>query len=523
MEVVRLLVILLLSRCTGLSESLQLYTTPPNPADNPDYGRYAVKHPTPATFDNTTKFATLRSFQIDQNSTVVSYSTDLKSYCLDPDTGLGTVVWPMYPLLFTVNFEAVIDSIAKDGLYVTDVWAFVPGSGPGNGSAWRENIWQQFYPPRDALSYLEEKLGEKWLGMDIGEQDGRYIGSYSVEMTPQSQDRMYQFLNFRDHFKGMEDILGPKLVALNSLTFPHYMIKSGLYTLVGAEAAQALPNSQVFYAFIRGAGKQYGVLWFGNVSVYNRFGYKTYPGQGTSTGRETQASKPMKHGGHVEKSPRGIETFKCQGQGMGGPTCGTSLNLMKRLMYAHIMYGSSYVSFENSWFVGGTSALSPIGKIQHAAKEFIDSKGSLGVHIATAALYLDYFSGFCPPRHLYSGDLYRVWGNLPYSEGDYLGDGVLRLVYPQYQDSSYFHNETGFSSPTPYGDTLDVILSDSPVWNMMEYDTIIVASNLTGGSEVKDNLKSFVYGGGKLVVTAANVAKLATRHQFLVVGLFIDI
>jgi len=178
-------------------------------------------------------------------------------------------------------------------------------------------------------------------------------------------------------------------------------------------------------------------------------------------------------------------------------------------MYAHIMYGSSYVSFENSWFVGGTFALSPIGKIQHAAKEFIDSKGSLGVHIATAALYLDYFSGFCPPRHLYSGDLYRVWGNLPYSEGDYLGDGVLRLVYPQYQDSSYFHNETGFSSPTPYGDTLDVILSDSPVWNMMEYDTIIVASNLTGGSEVKDNLESFVYGGGKLVITAANVAKLA--------------
>ena len=85
---------------------------------------------------------------------------------------------------------------------MTDIWGFVPGSGPGNGSAWRENIWQQFYPPRDALSYLEEKLGEKWLGMDIGEQDGRYIGSYSVEMMPQGQDRKYQFLNFRDHFKG---------------------------------------------------------------------------------------------------------------------------------------------------------------------------------------------------------------------------------------------------------------------------------------------------------------------------------
>lgn len=120
---------------------------------------------------------------------VVNYPVDLESYCLNPSTSLGTVVWPSYPLLFTANFEAVVDAIAKDGLYVTDIWAFVPGSGPGNGSDWRENIWQQFYPPLNALNYLEEKLGEKWLGMDIGEQDGRYIGSYSDEMIPQNLDR----------------------------------------------------------------------------------------------------------------------------------------------------------------------------------------------------------------------------------------------------------------------------------------------------------------------------------------------
>ena len=529
MSAVRLLLGVLLCHCIRLSGSLRLYTTHPDPADHPDYSRYAVRHPTPATFDNSTKFATLRSFQIDNTSVVVNYSVDLESYCLNPSTSLGTIVWPSYPLLFTANFEAVVDAIARDGLYVTDIWAFVPGSGPGDGSDWKENMWQQFYPPLNALNYLEEKLGEKWLGMDIGEQDGRYIGSYSDEMIPQNQDRKYQFLNFRDHFKGMEDILGPKLVALNSLTFPHYMIKYGLYTMVGAEAAQALPNSQVFYAFIRGAGKQYGVLWFGNVSVYNRFGYKTYPGQGTSTRAKTQTQtpKPAIHGHDAEtgisksytsqdKGMNNVEggisrNYTCQDQSMGGPSCGTSLNLMKRLMYAQMMYGSGYVSFENGWFVGETTTLSPIGMIQHAAKAFIKSEHSLGVHIATTALYFDFFSGFCPPRHLYTDNLYRVWGNLPYSEGDYFGDGVLHLVYPQYQDSSYFHNETGFSSPTPYGDTLDILLSDTPLWNLMEYNTIIVASNLTGGYEAKDNLEAFVYGGGELVMTAANVAKLTGR------------
>ena len=487
----------------GHSAALRLYPTPLNPEDNPDYSRYAVKHPTQASFDNKTKFATLRGFQINESSVVVNFSADLKKYCLDSTTSMGTIVWPMYPLLFTTNFESVIDVIVQNELFVTDIWAFVPGSGPGNGSRWRENVWQQFYPPPQVLDYLQKVLGDKWLGMDIGEQDGRYIGGYADQAIPLNQDRRLQFLNFRSHFKGMEDILGPKLVALMSLTFPHYMAKTGLYTMVGAEAAQALPNSQVFYAFIRGAGKQYGVLWFGNVSVYNRFGYKTYP--------ETSYLPPRKQSGlqdNRQDRPSISRNYTCSSQGEGGPKCGTSLNLMKRLMYAHIMYGSGYVSFENGWFVGSTATLSPIGMMQHAASEFIDSIGPLGVHITTVGLYLDYFTGFCPPRHLYSGNLYRSWGNLPYSMGDYLADGTLRTVYPQYQDSSYFHNETGFSSPTPYGDTLDVVLSDSPPWTLSQYNTLIVASNHTGGQEVKDNLEQFVLGGGKVVITAGNIATL---------------
>ena len=409
-------------------------------------------------------------------------------------------MWPMYPLLFTTNFQEVIDAIHQNNLFVTDIWAFVQGSGPGNGSRWRENVWQQFYPPPSALDYIEKTMGDRWLGLDIGEQDGRYIGGFANQMIPLSRDRRDQFLNFRSHFKGMEDILGPKLVALMSLTFPHYLAKVGLYTVVGAEAAQALPNSQVFYAFIRGAGKQYGVLWFGNVSVYNRFGYKTYPG--TKTVRKPFLALD-------KKAVRSTisRNYTCHSQGDGGPTCGTSLNLMKRLMYSHMMYGSSYVSFENGWFIGSTANLSPIGKIQHAAKAFA-SEMPLGVHVATIGLYLDFFAGLCPPRHLYSGNLYRSWGNLPYSEGDYLADGILRTVYPQYQDSSYFHNETGFSSPTPFGDTLDVLLSDSPPWVLSQYNTLVVASNLSGGHEVKNNLERFVFSGGELAITAGNVAKL---------------
>ena len=61
-----------------------------------------------------------------------------------------------------------------------------PGSGPGG-------YWQQFKPPREAFDVLERTLGERWLGTDIGEQDGRYIGGYANQMTPASAGRLGVF------------------------------------------------------------------------------------------------------------------------------------------------------------------------------------------------------------------------------------------------------------------------------------------------------------------------------------------
>ena len=65
------------------------------------------------------------------------------------------------------------------------------------------------------------------------------------------------------------------MTALSSLTLGHYFLQEGNHVLLGAETAQALPDSQLYYAFIRGAGKQYGVHWFGNASVFNRWGGRT--------------------------------------------------------------------------------------------------------------------------------------------------------------------------------------------------------------------------------------------------------
>ena len=445
----------------------RVYSRLLDPREHPDYDRRAVEPPTWETFKHRTQFTCLRGFGM-KDERLVGFAEELEKFTRTHE--LGDVIWPMYPMLFAKNLGDLADEIKRRDLYLFDVWGYVPGSGGTVGD------WLQFNPPADAFRTLESKLGERWLGTDIGEQDGRYIGGYANQMTPASASRFEQYLNFQRHFERMSDDLGNKHATLVSLNFGHYFLKEGTYTLIGAETAQALPNNQVYYAFIRGAGKQYGVPWFGNASVWNRWGYKTYGSAGGSGG-ETHS-----------------------------PTNGTSLSLLKRLLYSHILYNCVAVGFESGWFDG--EKLSPIGQIQQSAQRWVKGHGQPGVMHTPVALLLDFYSGWTFPRHLYSGDVYRVWGNRPYEAGDYFTDAVLDLLYPGYQDSSYFHDESGFIAPTPFGDIADCLLSDAPLWVLERYPVVIVAGELSGGREVRDKLQAYAERGGHVVITAGNLAKL---------------
>lgn len=437
-----------------------------NPREHPDDDRRAVKPPTWDTFQNRSQFTCLRGFHV-QDDLIQGYQEELDRFTRVHR--LGTVIWPSYPILFAKNLGELAAEIKRRDLYLFDVWGYVPGSGPGG-------YWQQFQVPAEALAQLESTLGDRWLGTDIGEQDGRYIGGYASQMTPASAERLQQYLNFQRHFERMGDDLGHKHATLVSLNFGHYLLKEGTYTLIGAETAQALPNNQVYYTFIRGAGKQYGVPWFGNASVFNRWGFKSYDSSGRSDGYEH------------------------------GPTKGTSLSLLRRLIYSHLLYNCVAVGFENGWFEG--DQLSPIGRVQQSAQQWTQDHGQPGVMHTPVALLLDFYCGWSFPRHLYTEHVYRVWGNLPFEAGDYLTDGVLDMLYPGYQNSSYYHDESGFIAATPYGDLADCLLSDAPDWLLARYPVVVVAGALGGGQEIRDRLQAYVEQGGHLLITSGNLARL---------------
>lgn len=432
-----------------------------NPRVYPDDARRAVQPPSWETFGNKTQFVALRGFGVAEGK-VAGYAEEMERY--QNTFRLGNVIWPMANMIFTENLSEVADEIKRRGLFLFDLWGYVPGSGPGG--------WEQFHPDPKVFELLESKLGDHWLGMDIGEQDGRYIGGYAPQMYPISNDRVQQYLNFQRHFQRMTDELGNKNATLVSLNYGHYFLKEGVYTTIGAETAQGLPNGQIYYAFIRGAGKQYGVPWFGNASVWNRWGYKSYDGEGSDH----------------------------------GPTQGTSLSLLKRLLYSHILYNCVFVGFESGWIHG--DGLSPIGKIQQSAVDWVEANGQPGVMQTPIGLLLDFYSGWTFPRHLYTDKVYRVWGNLPYEPGDFLTEGVLDMLYPGYQDSSFYHDESGFLSPTPYGDSADCLLTDAPLWVLEQYPMLLVAGGLRGGAELRDKLQAYVEQGGNLIITAGNLDAL---------------
>lgn len=480
----------LLASMVLCGDALRLYTYPMDPTENPDYHRYPVEHPGLSTFTHVPEFATLRELDA-KNGDIINYKQQIELYCLNETTTLGRLIWPGdTTILFAKNYREVIDYVASQELYITSIHGFSP-------------VGEGFRPPIEVLEYLSNILGPRWFGMAAGEQDGHYYDALVWEEVPLNVERSFQYLHFRDYFRGLEEILGPRMTTLLSSVYPHYELKSGHYTMAGAETSQHGPNAQLRYAFIRGAGKQYGVLWYGNVSIYNRWGHKIYI-KSTTASANTKSPPPKPNTRNYTCSTNDSVLGDAS-----GPLCGTSLNLMKRLLYAHILYGSGYVSIEREWFyTNATQQLSPIGLIQHNAYVWSQNIKNIGTHIATIALYLDFYSGWAAPR-LKRGYEYHVWNNLPYSAGDHLTDGILRMLYPSYQDASYYHDETGVSSPTPYGDNVDILLSDAASWVLEQYDTILVASELIGSVEIESNLRAFLQAGGNVVITATNLASLS--------------
>lgn len=440
-----------------------------NPKLYPDYPRRPTPAPTWETFDHQPQFTALRHLP---DASFVSQ-------------GLGRVCWPHLDTVWSgkngaIDPQRVADSVAelkRRNWYLFDIGGYVPGT-----------LEAQARVPPETTRMLQDKLGEKYLGMDMGENDGRYLFLMRQVQAPYAADRIGQCEEAYRYFSQINSDLGERLNALDVYWYWSYPLKEGSVVLAGAEAQNRVTSSTIQYSFLRGAGKQYGVPWFGNASVFRTWDYKSY---------------------NKSNDPR---------FGAAGPTKGNSLALLRRLLFSHYLYNSVILGYEGAmymndwWSRTGTDTLSPLGLIQQDAVKFVDAHPQPGVMHTPVALLLDYYAGWTPARTLTS--TYQVWGYLPYDAGDFFTHSVLEMLYPHYEDCSYYHDERGTFCDTPYGDIADVLHSDARAEILQQYGVVVATGNLfTADAELRDKLTRYVAGGGRLVITADNARRLWPEWQ----------
>lgn len=484
----------------------RVYLHTVQPEHYPEFTRRAAKAVTEKALEYKTQFTTIRGFS--------HQKTDSKGWDGAPPIyrgfrltnireqidlmvekfGLGKVLWPVYGTLFADNFNELVDVCREKGLYLYDFWGYLPGS---NGV---KDMWSEYSIPDEVDSYMQENLGDHFLGYDNGEQDGRYVHAFAQVSLPYLKDRKAQYKNFQGYFEHLNEAMRNHTVTLASLTYLHYFAKEGNTIMLGAETAQALPSNPMWFSVIRGASRQYGLLTFGNASVWNRFGFKNYA--------------------HMVEEP--IQEYGVESCYMAG----TSLSLLRRLIYNQYMYNCRVLGFENGWeqsrpykegetlgedevlSQGSVYSLTPIGYIQRNCARFTEKYPDPGVLYTPVAFITDFFAGWMPPRHLYTGNIYRVWGNVPYAEGDYELDRLFDMVYPGYENSGFYRDERGFMTPTPYGEIADLLLSDVRSEVLSHYAVAVIVNGTAIDAEFYDKLVKYVTGGGHAIITRENIGNV---------------
>lgn len=384
----------------------------------------------------------------------------------------GLVNWPNVSKLVNGLTTGQLDALVNHQAILHN-----PG-GYGPGAAWTGSFGQALASSA-ALADITNRLGSRFTGADIGEQDARFANVFEGVYEPFSQLNAFHNYQVAHRYIGqVGDDLGNIMSLLVNLWYWHYPVKDGNVMAVGAQTQpkEGISNSQLHYSFLRGAGKQYGVPWFGNVSVF---------------------STDWDRGGPQPNS----KSYPTQS------TNGNSLNLMRRLMFTHYLYGCNILSFEGGLRTTDSNTVSPIGMVQEAMVQTVNQYGRAGIMHTPVALLLDFQSGWMPAQH--NRGNYYVWNNVDYGPGDHLTHNLFSLLYPSYEANGFYQNELGGLSDTPYGDIADTLLSDVSAPVLSRYGVAVAAGDLpSADTELWDKVEAFLANGGNFIVTGENARRL---------------
>jgi hypothetical protein len=287
-----------------------------------------------------------------------------------------------------------------------------------------------------------------------------------------------------------------------------YAYDLGVDTVMLERSIDELADISTGVAFLRGAARQYDRQWGIDISTWR-----------TSNGMAT--------------------TFNSQGVLLGG----WSPSYLKNHYYIAYLSGANVLKTEATLYYYTRNSLNPFGAMAKAFADFaLNRHPDVGRPAVTMALLVDHNSGFDPKHNIYNQGNTVWYGDINYSEGDFMINNFLRLAFPNhwlhgltpgapFADSTGKPNTAQFQAylaaggdPRPYepmsftrwGDNLDIITSHAGINTFRNYKIIMVLGDVPFTSQLQQDLQGWVQEGGTLVINANQLA--TTDESFLGVG-----
>jgi hypothetical protein len=144
-----------------------------------------------------------------------------------------------------------------------------------------------------------------------------------------------------------------------------------------------------------------------------------------------------------------------------------SYALNRQALYLSWLNGASSFNWEVGEFINSVAAdfPSPLGTFTKKASDLIASFGPTGPVQTPIAIISEFYNTWHPPEPRPNGFLYYlIAGDAPYATGDYQLHGLRNFFYPNYLQCERIYEasmgEDFALAPTPYGNSVDYLLSD---------------------------------------------------------------
>lgn len=150
---------------------------------------------------------------------------------------VATCVWPGWETVFSPHFPDLAQLLRERRIPAVDFGGFVPG-GTNDFDVTRSVPSESFLDAgRSVLNPPNNLSNSLFMGMDMGEQDVRYLWGYAKTMTTSASpdDRFTQYKAFRDFSWEIERQSGSTMASLSATTYgSHYWHKTGQVRIIDA-------------------------------------------------------------------------------------------------------------------------------------------------------------------------------------------------------------------------------------------------------------------------------------------------